>query len=141
MRRLHCVLFASVLLLSSAEQALADAIDGDWCGADGRRMSIRGPSLTTPAGHQITGRYSRHAFSYTIPLPEPSAGATVSMRLVSPDRINLWVASQSSVAPMEIWNRCTPISGLQWRRFSYIAPVGEGRSLRLYFGVRSLMFA
>jgi hypothetical protein len=113
MTRSQSVLFAIVLLLTSAQQALADAIDGDWCRADGGRMSIRGPLITTPGGHQIAGHYSRHAFSYTIPLPEPSAGTTVSMRLVNPETINLWIGAQSSnAAPMEIWNRCTPISGL-----------------------------
>ena len=113
MTRLHSVLLASVLLLTSAQQALADAIDGDWCRVDGGRMSIRGPLITTPGGHQITGHYSRHAFSYTIPLSEPSAGATVSMRLVNPETINLWTGAQTSDAtPMETWNRCTPISRL-----------------------------
>jgi hypothetical protein len=116
MTRLHSILLASVFLLTSAQQALADAIDGDWCRADGRRMSIRGPNITTPGGHQITGQYSRHAFTYTIPLPEPSAGATVSMRLVNPEKIDLWIGSQSlNAAPMETWSRCTPISRLQWQ--------------------------
>ena len=26
---------------------LADAIDGDWCDFNGKRMSIRGPSMVT----------------------------------------------------------------------------------------------
>jgi hypothetical protein len=47
--------------------ALADAIDGDWCDANGKRMSIRGPSIVTPGGQQISGNYSRHYFSYVIP--------------------------------------------------------------------------
>ena len=113
MTKLHSVLLASVLLLTSVQQALADAIDGDWCRMDGGRMSIRGPLITTPGGHQITGHYSRHAFSYTIPLSEPSAGATVSMRLVDPETINLWIGAQTSdETPIETWNRCTPISRL-----------------------------
>jgi hypothetical protein len=126
MAKLQTVLFVTVLLLASAGQALADAIDGDWCRSDGRRMSIRGPAITTPGGHQIEGHYSRHAFSYTIPTPEPSAGATISMRLVNPETINLWIGTQLlNAAPTEIWNRCTPISRLQWQHLSRIGDVAD----------------
>lgn len=107
------VLLGAVLLMTSAGQVLADAIDGDWCQSDGRRMSIRGPAITTPGGHQISGRYSRHAFSYIIPTQEPSAGATVSMRLANADTIDLWIGRQLlEAAPIEVWRRCTPISAL-----------------------------
>ena len=50
--------------------ALADAIDGDWCDSNGKRMSIRGPTMVTPGGQQISGNYSRHYFSYVIPAGE-----------------------------------------------------------------------
>ena len=47
MRRIP-ILFAAVLTASvlSAAPALADAIDGTWCQADGRIMEIRGPAIT-----------------------------------------------------------------------------------------------
>jgi hypothetical protein len=43
-----------------AAPAQADAIDGDWCREDGKRMSIRGPDIVTPGGKAMRGDYSRH---------------------------------------------------------------------------------
>ena len=43
------------LLLAQAAAVRADAIDGDWCAADGQRMSIKGASITTPGGKTIEG--------------------------------------------------------------------------------------
>ena len=63
--------------------AFADAIDGDWCGSDGKRMTIRGPSIITPGGQQVTGDYTRHFFSYVIPAGELGAGATVAIQLLN----------------------------------------------------------
>jgi hypothetical protein len=59
----------------------ADAIDGDWCGADGLRMSIRAEKITTPGGRQIEGNYSRHAFDYVVPAGENGSGDVVSIIL------------------------------------------------------------
>jgi hypothetical protein len=97
--------------IAAAGSALADVIDGDWCAADGRHMSIRGPAIVTPGGKQLAGLYSRHSFSYVIPSPEQSAGSTIYMRLVNPETVNLWIGS-TPVGPPEVWNRCTPISTL-----------------------------
>ena len=44
-------------------------------------MSIRGPDIVTPGGHNIRGDYSRHSFSYVVPAGESGAGETVSMIL------------------------------------------------------------
>ena len=46
------------MLLTSVHISLADAIDGDWCKADGKRMKIRGPEIVTPGG---TGRGGNEA--------------------------------------------------------------------------------
>jgi hypothetical protein len=101
-------LFA-LLSLGATASAFADVIDGDWCAADGRHMSIRGPAIVTPGGKQIAGLYSRHSFSYVVPPPERSAGSTITMRLINPETINLWIGTVA-VGPPEIWNRCTPVS-------------------------------
>ena len=69
--------------LRISRPALADAIDGDWCRADGKRMSIRGPVIITPGGRETNGNYTRHFFSYVIPSGEADAGATVSIQLLS----------------------------------------------------------
>jgi hypothetical protein len=106
----RAVLFAGVSV-AAAGSAFADVIDGDWCAANGRHMSIRGPAIVTPGGKQLAGLYSRHSFSYVVPSPEQSAGSTIYMRLVNPETINLWIGT-TPVGPPEIWNRCTPISTL-----------------------------
>ena len=36
---------ASIAVVALASPALADAIDGNWCRADGKRMSIEGPAI------------------------------------------------------------------------------------------------
>jgi hypothetical protein len=92
------------LLLLTCSPAIADAIDGDWCSPnDELSLSINGSNLTTPMGNQITGTYSRHAFSYTIPEGEPNTGAAVSMRMLNDDEVS---HSLAGGAP-EIWRRCT----------------------------------
>jgi hypothetical protein len=79
----------SLMLLVAAGMLLqtqvghADAIDGDWCSTDGKRMSIRAEQITTPGGKQISGNYSRHAFDYVVPAGEEGAGDFVNIILQS----------------------------------------------------------
>jgi hypothetical protein len=88
--------------------AFADAIDGDWChGADGRRFSIRGPAIVTPGGKQMEGDYSRHAFNYVVPAPEPGAGKTVFMTLLDENHVHLRLGEAFAANP-ETWVRCSP---------------------------------
>jgi hypothetical protein len=95
--------YAALPMLSHT--AFADAIDGDWCRSDGKRMTIRGPSITTPGGQQATGDYTRHFFSYVIPAGEAGAGATVSIQLLSE---YLAHARQGADGPVQEWRRCQP---------------------------------
>ena len=97
---------AAAAMLLSTTAAFADAIDGDWCLADGKRMSIRGPEIVTPGGKQIRGDYSRHFFSYVIPAGEPGAGATVSITLLSEYLAH--ARAGSTDAPIQEWRRCQP---------------------------------
>ena len=76
------MLLALPLLALSGGAALADAIDGDWCHGDGRRLSINGPDIVTPGGARLKGDYDRHHFSYVVPASEPGAGGTVAMVLL-----------------------------------------------------------
>ena len=92
-------------LLGFVHPALADAIDGDWCRPDGMRMTIHGPAIVTPGGHQTMGDYTRHSFSYVIPPGEAGAGATVSIQLLSE---YLAHARQGADAPVQEWRRCRP---------------------------------
>ena len=94
------------VLLVFAGAAQADAIDGDWCQPNGRRMSIHGSDIVTPGGKHTRGEYSRHAFSYVVPAGEAGAGEAVSIILLSE---YLAHAQQgSATAPVQVWNRCQP---------------------------------
>ncbi len=98
----------ALALLAPSERAWADAIDGNWCFADGRRMSISGPDLVTPGGKRMTGKYDRHAFAYVVPAGEPGAGATVFM--VQLDEETIWVKTgtrPSEAGDSETWRRCS----------------------------------
>ncbi len=94
---------ASLLLVGPA---LADAIDGNWCHSDGRRLSIRGPEIVTPAGKTMEGIYSRHWFSYVVPPPEAGTGQTIHMTLLNENTVHLRLG-EASTTP-ETWIRCTP---------------------------------
>jgi hypothetical protein len=94
----------SVSVLALASPALADAIDGNWCRADGKRISIDGPAIVTPGGQHAKGDYSRHAFSYVIPGGESGAGATVSIQLLS----EYLAHARQGNGPVEEWRRCPP---------------------------------
>ena len=95
----------------AANPARADAIDGHWCFTDGKRISIQGPAIVTPAGSHIQGDYSRHFFSYVAPQSDPDAGQTVSMALVNEDTVHLRIGTAptySSDGPVQVWHRCGP---------------------------------
>lgn len=95
----------------SAGPAFADAIDGTWCKGDGRNMQISGPRILTPAGAEILGQYSRHAFSYVV--GQTDAGATVSMVLVNETTIHLRRDGGAAPTPpeaYEVWRRCEVIT-------------------------------
>ena len=83
MRKLLPMSLAVSVMLAFGGIARADAIDGDWCRADGKRMSIRGPDIVTPGGKQTRGDYSRHFFSYVVPAGEADAGEKVTITLLS----------------------------------------------------------
>jgi hypothetical protein len=86
------------------QPARADAIDGNWCRDDGKRMSINGPAIVTPGGHQIQGAYTRHSFSYVIPGNEAGAGATVDIQLLS----EYLAHARQGDGPVQEWRRCPP---------------------------------
>lgn len=96
---------ALTLLVASTTLARADAIDGDWCAAEGNlHMTINGANITTPSGKQIKGNYTRHAFDYVVPDGEAGAGETVNILLRGE---YLAVSRQgASDAPLKEWRRC-----------------------------------
>ena len=85
-----------------AGSALADAIDGDWCHADGRHLSIHGPDIVTPGGTHMKGDYDRHGFVYVVPATEPGAGTTITMVLMS----ELQMRMNDPNSADQLWRRC-----------------------------------
>ena len=92
-------------IIGSIATARADVIDGTWCNGEGRYFTIKGPVIATTEGTKTEGNYSRHAFSYTIPAPDPSAGAQVFMVLINEMTVRLRLGADASV-PVETWKRC-----------------------------------
>lgn len=105
----HIAVFAAVGLLI-ATPAMADAIDGDWCGPDGRTMTIHGPSIRIPSGAEISGDYTRHTFNYVGPAGDPEDGQDVRMRIFSDDDMDLQRIINGDAQPAERWHRCKPIA-------------------------------
>ncbi|MBI5320771.1 hypothetical protein [Bradyrhizobium sp.] len=105
-RRLMLPLALAVVMQAGA--AHADAIDGDWCSADGQRMSIRGDNITIPSGRQIAGNYSRHAFDYVIPPGDSGAGDTVNIILRS-EYLAFSRQGANGDKPTE-WRRCKDLN-------------------------------
>lgn len=102
------VFFAFAVLIAAgfaSSAARADAIDGQWCAIDGKRLDINGPRIRTPGGAQIQGDYDRHAFRYVVPAAEAGAGGTVNMRLLSDEVMHLTPPGSANV---QVWNRCGP---------------------------------
>lgn len=112
-------LAATAAILLSAQPARADAIDGNWCTAEGKRLAIEGPKIVTPAGTQTIGNYSRHAFTYQVPPTDPGAGQTMFMVLLNENTMNSAMATDAQAArqiPAQVWHRCPPaVSRLEAR--------------------------
>jgi hypothetical protein len=122
---------AIAAVIATKTPAAADAIDGNWCHPDGRRFSIRGPEIVTPGGNRISGDYSRHYFSYSIPANETPAGKSVFMTLLDEYTVHLRVGEQPSGSePAEEWKRCAP--SVSKRHEPLLSPLrsGSGGSYR-----------
>ena len=94
----------TLTLLVSASAARADAIDGNWCGPKGRRITIEGPAGLYAGSFRLEGRYTRHSYSFAIPQGAPEAGAAVDMILQGETRTSVRI----DTGPAEIWQRCSP---------------------------------
>ena len=97
-----------IALLAMPGVVRADAIDGDWCHKNGKRLSIRGPAIVTPGGTAMTGDYDRHAFAYVVPPGEPGTGKRMVLVLVDEDTIEMGEGvTRFSPRDPEIWKRCS----------------------------------
>src|SRR5690242_11181513 len=104
--RLGLALAAAVAVVAPAA-AFADAIDGNWCLENSKKfMSIDGVRIVTPGGSATEGNYSRHAFDYVIPPPEPQAGTVIGMLLANENTVYLATGTKIVTRGMpgvEIW--------------------------------------
>ena len=77
--RLAWVRYPFIALSNLLRGALADAIDGDWCSmTEAKQLRFAGPNITTPAGQQTTGNYSRHAFWFATSAVDPARVKTAA---------------------------------------------------------------
>ena len=106
MTRLPQLPIAAAMVVVLSVAARADAIDGDWCNAAGKRMSIRGPAIVTPGGAKMQGDYTRHFFSYVIPPGEAGAGKKMAITLLGEYLAHARAGGDD--APVIEWRRCQP---------------------------------
>lgn len=103
------IILATVISGLAAPPALADRIDGDWCNGPAS-LHIDGPAIRTPSGKDMAGDYARHAFHYLAPAGDKDAGAEIFMRLMSEDEMQLMRRMGTADGPVELWQRCKPVS-------------------------------
>jgi hypothetical protein len=86
--------------------AWADAIDGNWCNAEGENLHIDGAAIKTPGGASLTGEYDRHHFSYISPPGEKFAGETLNMTQHSEELMRMRLPDGGEMT----WRRCEVVS-------------------------------
>ncbi len=105
MRGLRLVLPLLFISLTAA-RAEADAIDGEWCAADGKRLLIQGPEIVTPEGRKVTGVYHRHSFIYEGQAGSAEYGQVIYMDLLSEEEMRLVRVKDGETSAAQLWRRC-----------------------------------
>jgi len=90
-------------------QNYVQALDGDWCHADGKRLSVKGADVVLPGGKPLRADYARTYASWVVPAGEQNAGMTVTMMLVGADRAHTREGA-ADTPPLE-WRRCPANAG------------------------------
>jgi len=111
-RHARSIMSAACFVIVSTP-AMADRIDGIWCKPNSsERMMIDGERVITPAGNEVTARYTRHAIEYDVPDGERPQGGRIHAAQLDDNRID--VARIKRVQPEppahDIWTRCEDIS-------------------------------
>lgn len=106
------IALTALLLLAGTVPAIADSIDGDWCGEKGARLAIKGPSIVTPGGATVTGQYRRHEFAYVVPAGEAGASSTIYMQLLDEEHMQSFTVKGDTIDPATAsnWTRCNVTS-------------------------------
>ncbi len=100
------VWMAAVIIFAASPSALADRIDGDWCSASGKHLTIKGPEITTPYGVTMQGQYGRHEFVYIAPEGDPDAKTQIYLQLLSEEEMNFYRITNNQPGEPELWRRC-----------------------------------
>jgi hypothetical protein len=94
----------TTLSVSAAFAQNLPALDGNWCHADGKRLTVKGSDIVTPAGKPLRAEYARTFASWVIPDGEANAGTTITMMLIGTDRAHTREGA-ADTPPLE-WRRC-----------------------------------
>lgn len=100
------LLIAVFMIGAFAAPALADRLDGGWCGGNGKQLQINGPQITTPSGKVLEGDYRRHSFSYTAPVGDADAGQQIVMQQLNEEQMTLYRITDGKPGEPELWQRC-----------------------------------
>ena len=103
---------AFVFLVLSTGFAHADAIDGDWCNQDGSEIFIEGNTIQLSDGTVVTGKYSRHAFSYVAPQGGFEAGKEIFFVQRSEEEMRRVRDPQAMPEHADLWQRCRNTSSV-----------------------------
>jgi len=106
-RSFHVLPMAFAAMLFSMP-AQAHQIDGQWCGPDGKTITINGPKIITPSGKQIEGSYARNRFMYTGPDDDPEMDQDIFLYMQNNGLMQ--VIRSTDPDKMEQWERCLLIS-------------------------------
>lgn len=113
MRRLTAFAATAIMVLTGnapiQTQAQIPSLDGDWCHADGKRLSVKGADLVLPGGKPLRADYARTYASWVVPQGEQNAGMTVTMMLIGSDRAHTREGA-ADTPPLE-WRRCPANAG------------------------------
>lgn len=107
MTKTYIVAVALIIRIATDPGSVAfaqGALDGDWCHADGKRLTLKGSDVVTPAGKSLRAEYARTFASWVIPDGEPNAGTTIRMMLIGADRAHTREGA-ADTPPLE-WRRC-----------------------------------
>ena len=122
----------SLALSSAAALSEAGSLDGRWCSPDGRRVAVSGLAVITPAGREVTGRYSKEAFSFVMPESEWDGGKTIWMELKTQNsaRVSVQSQHQEGPPPHDLWTRCEEISHVSGTPRHGQAPFAKAKTSR-----------
>jgi hypothetical protein len=110
MKRAAAIGFAILAAMAAAPSARADALDGDWCSAEGKKLTIKGPEIRLPSGTTLKGDYRRHEFLYQAPAGEDHSGDIAYLAQQSEELMQFrWIENGTPGEP-ETWRRCNVTS-------------------------------